>query len=289
MWAKQCSIIHTGHWYGPYCLSTVSKSRHSLCSLDSYSNDVISFWFLHILLWIIIVFYCSFIGKTSRCRYLDRHIHWLLFHSICRTSIFSVLSSQCWTTLLHSSFTTIWTPKWSVHCKILLRRMSDWLIDWLLLFVGDIASFQQMYTNIFDYPLYIGICLLLMLVYSVMYFFLAIYVERLNPGEFGVAQPWNYLCKRSKWKGSTIRPETSNIDKDLGRNGNGAAPENHWLELTRQDRKKQPAMTIDHLNKVTLSFFQEHVLISCLFRNSANSMLSLISRLTSTKVKCVHF
>ena len=71
----------------------------------------------------------SSIGKTSRCRYLDRHIHWLLSHSTCRTSIFSVLSSQCWTTLLHSSFTTIWTTKWSVHCKILLRRMSDWLID----------------------------------------------------------------------------------------------------------------------------------------------------------------
>ena len=127
------------------------------------------------------------------------------------------------------------------------------------IFLGDPATFAQMYSNIFDYPLYIGVCLLLMLIYSVMYFFLAIYVERLNPGEFGVSQPWNYLCKRSHWKSSTIRPETSNIDKDTVRNGNGAANENRWLELTRLEKKKSPSMTVDHLNKVTLSFFLQHM------------------------------
>ena len=150
------------------------------------------------------------------------------------------------------------------------------------------ATFQQMYSNIFDYPLYIGICLLLMLVYSVMYFFLAIYVERLNPGEFGVSQPWNYLCKRSNWRSSTIRPETSSIDKDLPRNGNGAGHENHWLELTRQDRKKQPAMTINHLNKVISFPLLEHPFIICMFRNLANSMLSPTCHSTSTKVKYAH-
>ncbi|CAF2778503.1 unnamed protein product [Rotaria sp. Silwood2] len=45
--------------------------------------------------------------------------------------------------------------------------------------------------------------------YSVIYMLLAIYIERINPGEFGVAQPWNYLFRKSFWnprKSSTIEP-----------------------------------------------------------------------------------
>jgi ATP-binding cassette subfamily A (ABC1) protein 3 len=48
-----------------------------------------------------------------------------------------------------------------------------------------------------------------MLIYSVIYLLLAIYIERINPGEFGVSQSWNYLFKRSYWKSqatSTVQP-----------------------------------------------------------------------------------
>ncbi len=110
------------------------------------------------------------------------------------------------------------------------------------------ATFQQLYSNIFDYPLYIGVCLLLMLIYSIIYMFLAIYVERLNPGEFGISQPWNYLFKKSYWKSSAIRP--TDIENGFHKIPNGISNQNHWIELKAIKKKKNPTMTIDHLNKV---------------------------------------
>ncbi len=109
------------------------------------------------------------------------------------------------------------------------------------------ATFQQLYSNIFDYPLYIGLCLLLMLIYSVIYIFLAIYVERLNPGEFGISQPWNYLFKKSYWTSSSSVQPT-----DLDKMNNGISNKNHWIELNTNDKKKNPTMTIDHLTKVEI-------------------------------------
>lgn len=110
------------------------------------------------------------------------------------------------------------------------------------------ATFQQLYSNIFDYPLYIGICLLLMLIYSVIYMLLAIYVERLNPGEFGVSQPWNYIFKKSYWTSGTVRPSTDENNIDVI--PNGMSNENHWIELNTMEKRRSPAMSIDHLNKV---------------------------------------
>jgi hypothetical protein len=115
------------------------------------------------------------------------------------------------------------------------------------------ATFQQLYSNIFTYPLYIGVCLLLMLIYSVIYVFLAIYVERLNPGEFGISQPWNYLFKKSYWRSSTVRP--TDIADNFVKIDNSTTNQSHWIELNTTDNKKQPAMTIEHLNKVLRNLF----------------------------------
>lgn len=120
--------------------------------------------------------------------------------------------------------------------------------------LADVATLQQLYTNIFDYPFYIGFCLLLMLVYSVIYLLLAVYVERLNPGEFGVSQPWNYLCKRSRRQSSRVRNQNRDIENGYAEAGNGSSHKNHWLELSRSDRHKNPAMSIDCLNKVVHPF-----------------------------------
>ena len=98
----------------------------------------------------------------------------------------------------------------------------------------------------FDYPLYIGICLLMMLIYSIIYVFLATYIERVNPGEFGIAQPWNYLFKKSYWdpsSSSTIQPSETEQRASLS--------QSHWIERETRERKKvTPTMTIDHLTKV---------------------------------------
>ncbi|CAF4058228.1 unnamed protein product, partial [Adineta steineri] len=106
------------------------------------------------------------------------------------------------------------------------------------------TTFNQLYSNVFPYPLYIGICLLLMLIYSVIYLFLAIYVERVNPGEFGVAQSWNYLFKRSYWKPSAtsvVKPSDSNVHVGDGNT--------NWIEMNSMKNKKDPSLIISHLTK----------------------------------------
>jgi len=106
-------------------------------------------------------------------------------------------------------------------------------------------TFNDLYSNIFDYPAYVGIYLLMMLIYSVIYILLAIYVERINPGEFGVAQKWNYLFKKSYWKrSSTSSVQPSDAQQNSPRNGN------HWIEMnTREKKKTTPSLVVSHLNK----------------------------------------
>ncbi|CAF1026567.1 unnamed protein product [Didymodactylos carnosus] len=58
-----------------------------------------------------------------------------------------------------------------------------------------VTTYKKFYTNLYTYPLYIGIILLIQCLWSVIFMLLAIYVERINPGEFGVAQPWTYLFR----------------------------------------------------------------------------------------------
>ena len=118
--------------------------------------------------------------------------------------------------------------------------------------IDGILTYNELYWNIFDYPLYIGICLLMMLIYSIIYVFLATYVERVNPGEFGIAQPWNYLFKKSYWNSSTVQP--SEIER------NAPTMESHWIEMeTREKKKVAPTMTINHLTKVTSDEEKEKV------------------------------
>ncbi len=122
------------------------------------------------------------------------------------------------------------------------------------------ASYQNLYTNLFAYPLYIGVCLLMMLIYSVIYLLLAIYIERVNPGQFGVAQPWNYLFKKSYWK-----PQATGIVQpvDTGEKPanktDGIYGSNQWIELSSMSNKKTPSLTVSNLTKVNNRFFLSHV------------------------------
>lgn len=127
-------------------------------------------------------------------------------------------------------------------------------------------TFNHLYWNIFPYPLYIGLCLLMMLIYSVIYFFLAIYVERVNPGEFGVSQPWNYLCRKSYWT-SSVQPTSGKMDSDR------ISSPNHWIETKNTSKLKRPTMIIDRLNKVKISPFSpsKNNEMFPSFRDSANS------------------
>ena len=128
------------------------------------------------------------------------------------------------------------------------------------------VTFAHLYSNLFTYPLYIGLCLLLMLVYSVIYLLLAIYVERVNPGEFGVAQPWNYLFKKSYWKPqatATVQPDDTS-PKTMN-NNDTISGSNGWIELGRMSNTKSPSLTVSHLTKVIYQQFLSRILMMCIF------------------------
>jgi hypothetical protein len=125
-----------------------------------------------------------------------------------------------------------------------------------------VAGFAQLYSNIFTYPLYIGICLLLMLVYSFIYMLLAVYVERINPGEFGVAQPWYFIfqkvcCKQKNM--STVIPVDSLHNLDKTNNKIGAAT--HWIELDSMVNGMSPSVSTINLTKVSWVISQNYILI----------------------------
>jgi hypothetical protein len=90
-----------------------------------------------------------------------------------------------------------------------------------------------------------------MLAYSVIYLLLAIYIERVNPGEFGVAQPWYYLFKKSYWNPrsrATVQPiEANGQPKHRKR---GIFGQNHWIEFDAMSNTRSPAVTLSHLTKV---------------------------------------
>jgi ATP-binding cassette subfamily A (ABC1) protein 3 len=106
-----------------------------------------------------------------------------------------------------------------------------------------------------------------MLIYSVIYLLLAIYVERVNPGEFGVAQSWNYIFKKSYWKPqatSSVRPGSSDegpryqnggirpmsSNGEPGYQNGGIFSHNHWIELNPMTSMKNLSLTVSHLTKV---------------------------------------
>jgi hypothetical protein len=99
-----------------------------------------------------------------------------------------------------------------------------------------------------------------MLIYSVIYLLLAIYIERINPGEFGVSQSWNYLFKRSYWKSlatSNVRPLNGH-DKPVNEK-NVINFSNNWIELSSVMNLKNPSVTISHLTKVCEEMFNLNV------------------------------
>ena len=86
-----------------------------------------------------------------------------------------------------------------------------------------------------------------MLVYSAIYLLLAIYVERLNPGEFGVSQSWNYICKRSNWR----KQSTAVIRPIEDESQQTAEPVSRWIETNPgPSRTDKPSVVISHLTKV---------------------------------------
>ncbi|CAF2475019.1 unnamed protein product [Rotaria sp. Silwood2] len=89
-----------------------------------------------------------------------------------------------------------------------------------------------------------------MLVYSFIYMILAIYIERINPGEFGISQPWNYLCKKGDRKSrqaSAVKQTEINKNKDKVESN---LENNRWIESSSLANTKLPVLSINHMTKV---------------------------------------
>ncbi|CAF2897084.1 unnamed protein product [Rotaria sp. Silwood2] len=88
-----------------------------------------------------------------------------------------------------------------------------------------------------------------MLVYSFIYMILAIYIERINPGEFGISQPWNYLCKKGDRKSpqaSAVKQTEINKNKDKVESN---LENNRWIESSSLTNTKLPVLSINHMTK----------------------------------------
>ncbi len=120
----------------------------------------------------------------------------------------------------------------------------------------DMVTFEQLYSNLFDYPLYIGLCLLLMIVYSFIYMLLAVYVERINPGEFGVAQPWYYVFKKICFKQTTMSVVTPfNSFKNHDKKNIAVNTTNHWIDSNPISNGMCPSISTINLTKVSYVMF----------------------------------
>ncbi|CAF2071729.1 unnamed protein product [Rotaria magnacalcarata] len=117
---------------------------------------------------------------------------------------------------------------------------------------GNMTTFKDFYSNLFTYPLYIGVCLLLMIAYSIIYMVLAVYIERINPGQFGVSQPFFYPCLRKNKISKTIPISYSDENGSLSTNRitkSKISKHDHWIEMDSTINRIYPLIRIKHLTK----------------------------------------
>ncbi|CAF4744310.1 unnamed protein product [Rotaria sp. Silwood1] len=82
---------------------------------------------------------------------------------------------------------------------------------------------------------------------------LAVYIERVNPGQFGISQPFYYPCfPRNKKNSSTvsISDYEENVWSSMNKTKTKIHEHNHWIEMDSNTDKVCPLMRIKHLTKV---------------------------------------
>jgi len=83
---------------------------------------------------------------------------------------------------------------------------------------------------------------------------LAVYVERINPGEFGVAQPWYFVFKKMCFKQTT--PVTPfNSLQNYGKMNITVNTTNHWIDSNPISNGICPSISTVNLTKVSYVMF----------------------------------
>lgn len=86
--------------------------------------------------------------------------------------------------------------------------------------MGDGLNWSAMWRpeNVYD-SLTIGITMVFLLLTSLVFLILAVYIESICPGSYGVAKPWYFLFKREFWFGSQNRRNIEPFDEHSDDNG----------------------------------------------------------------------
>ncbi|CAF3334044.1 unnamed protein product [Rotaria sp. Silwood2] len=78
---------------------------------------------------------------------------------------------------------------------------------------------------------------------------LAIYIERINPGEFCISQPWSYLCKKGYWKSRRVSSvKQHEIDKNKDKT-DLTVENNRWIESSSLANTRLPVLSTNHVTK----------------------------------------
>ncbi|CAF5210430.1 unnamed protein product [Rotaria magnacalcarata] len=91
-----------------------------------------------------------------------------------------------------------------------------------------------------------------MIAYSIIYMVLAVYIERINPGQFGVSQPFFYPCLRKNKISKTIPISYSDENGSLSTNRitkSKISKHDHWIEMDSTIYRIYPLIRIKHLTK----------------------------------------
>lgn len=81
--------------------------------------------------------------------------------------------------------------------------------------------------------------------------FLAVYMERINPGSFGVSQPLNYFCGcKKKTKIIPISDSEAISGSSSNTTVNRIHEPNHWIQTQSNIPNRSLVIRIAHLTKV---------------------------------------
>ena len=80
----------------------------------------------------------------------------------------------------------------------------------------------------------------------VLYGFLGYYLDQVIPKEIGVAQPWNFICKKLKSKGSKLAEAKLNLNDEQQAHNK----RDFFEEVSQQVKRDCQALKVRNLRKV---------------------------------------
>ncbi|XP_039759112.1 retinal-specific phospholipid-transporting ATPase ABCA4-like isoform X2 [Pararge aegeria] len=101
-------------------------------------------------------------------------------------------------------------PKWAIPlCGLLPHEPMRWFWSELSILeqYGSGVTMETIANVRSENSGSVLLCYIMMAVQCAIFFSLAWYLARVNPGPYGTALPWNFLCQRKYWSPSRVQPD----------------------------------------------------------------------------------